>query len=144
MAAQLTCTIVSPEETLYDGDASHVVAPGVRGEIGVYPRHAPLIARLMPGVLRVHVPMGDLVLKFATRGGFLEVAHDHVTVLVTKAVGPRYVDKPAVEDELADVISQLKNPSTDEHFGELLERRRWLETCLAVWEERRLIDTRGM
>lgn len=140
MSGPLTCTIVSPEETLYEGSASRVVAPGVRGEIGIYPRHAPLIARLVPGVMRLHPPGGEgKPEKFAILGGFLEVAHDHVTMLVTKAVRPSDVDKPVAERELEDIISQLKAPSSDDHFRELLHRRQWLETCLKVFEEPTII-----
>ncbi len=126
----LTCHVVSPERPLFDGEVEHLVAPGSLGELGIYPQHAPLVSKLMPGVLRLH--KADGVEKLAVRGGFMQVKDDDVTLLVTRAVRPEDVDRATVERELTECIEELQHPDSDERYAFLLERRTWLQVCLKM------------
>lgn len=78
-APHLRVSVVSPERTLYEGEADMVVAPAWDGELGVLRGHAPLLALLGQGALRVRAAEGEH--RFEIAGGFLQVANDVVTVL---------------------------------------------------------------
>lgn len=128
----IRCTVVSPERPLFEGGVDHVVAPGAAGELGIYPRHAPLIGALGPGVVRLH--RGGNVERLAIRGGFVHVKKDVVTLLVTDAVKPADVDAKKLEAEHQAVLEALQHPRSSEEFDELLVQRRWCEVrraCLA-------------
>ena len=79
----LHVVVISPEKTIFDGPADSVVAPAWDGEVGILRGHAPLMAVLGSGDLRV--TRGGAVEHFHVEGGFLQVAHDVVTVLSEKA-----------------------------------------------------------
>ena len=128
----IRCTVVSPERSLFDGGVDHLVAPGVAGELGIYPRHAPLIGALGPGVVRL--TSGGNVERYAIRGGFVHVKKDVVTLLVTDAMKPSDVDASKLEAETQAVLEALQHPRSAEEFDELLVQRRWCEVrraCLA-------------
>jgi len=78
------CEIVSPEGRVFEGDAVKVVATAVDGEVGVLYNHAPLVAALGLGSLRVTSPDGS-VRRFTAHGGFLEVCKNRVTILTDRA-----------------------------------------------------------
>jgi F-type H+-transporting ATPase subunit epsilon len=131
----IRCTVVSPERPLFDGAVDHVVAPGVAGELGIFPRHAPLIGALGPGIVRLH--KGGIVERFAIRGGFLHVKKNVVTLLVTDAVKPADVDGDKLEAEYQAVLEALQHPRSAEEFDELLVQRRWCEVRRACLGEGR-------
>ncbi len=81
--AGLHVVVISPEATIFDGEADGVVAPAWDGEIGILRGHAPLMAVLGSGELRI--TRGGTVEHFHVEGGFLQVTHDVVTVLSEKA-----------------------------------------------------------
>jgi len=78
----LKVSVVSPEATLYDGDATSVVAPAYDGEVGILSDHAPMIAVLGQGTLRVE---GDTPAKFTVSGGFVQVVDNTVRVVTERA-----------------------------------------------------------
>lgn len=127
----LTCNVVSPERPLFEGEATRVVVPGAQGELGIYPRHAPLVARLGVGVARLHAADGT-VDRFAVRGGFVKVLHDDITLLVTQAVRPEDIDRAQAEADLLAVKEALRAPKSDAEYDELRTRRKWAEVCLAI------------
>ena len=75
---QLAVAVISPEQTVYEGTASSVVAPAYDGEVGILPDHAPMLTLLGEGVLRI----GESV-RVQVRGGFIQVA-DNVVRVVTE------------------------------------------------------------
>ena len=77
--------VVSAEESIFGGDAEFVVLPGEAGELGIYPRHAPLITRIRPGVVRIRVPGRTEEEQVFVAGGILEVQPHVVTVLTLTA-----------------------------------------------------------
>jgi F-type H+-transporting ATPase subunit epsilon len=85
MASTIRCDIVSAEEEIFHGEVQMVVATGEMGELGIAPRHAPLITRLKPGQIRVTLANGEDQL-FYVSGGILEVQPQVVTVLADTAI----------------------------------------------------------
>lgn len=79
----LTVSVISPERTLYEGEASQVVAPAFDGEVGILPSHAPMMTLLGTGVLRLDSAAGQL--RFSVQGGFLQVVDDVVRVVTERA-----------------------------------------------------------
>ena len=95
MATTIRCDIVSAEAEIFHGEATMVVATGEMGELGIAPRHAPLITRLKPGKVVVTTPDGEQ-LDFAISGGILEVQPQVVTVLADTAVRAEDIDEASV------------------------------------------------
>src|SRR3546814_8749731 len=89
--ATIRCDIVSAEQEIFHGEAEMIVATGEMGELGIAPRHAPLITRLKPGKVVVTQPGGE-TLDFAISGGILEVQPQLVTILADTAVRAQDVD----------------------------------------------------
>ncbi|MFN5177746.1 F0F1 ATP synthase subunit epsilon [Limnohabitans sp.] len=77
--------VVSAEESIYSGDARFVALPGEAGELGIYPRHTPLITRIKAGSVRIETADGGEEFVFVA-GGILEVQPDSVTVLSDTAI----------------------------------------------------------
>ena len=105
------CDIVSAEDEIFHGEAELLVATGELGELGIAPRHAPLITRLKPGKVIVTQPNGE-VLDFAISGGILEVQPQVVTVLADTAIRAQDIDEAAVRKakEEAERILAKKDP----------------------------------
>lgn len=100
--------IVSANEAIFDGEAEMVFAPAVMGEVGILPKHTPLLTQLRPGTVRVRVRAGE-ERNFFVSGGILEVQPHMVSVLADTAVRARDLDEQAVleakqraEDTLAE------------------------------------------
>ncbi|MBN8727821.1 MAG: F0F1 ATP synthase subunit epsilon [Xanthomonadales bacterium] len=90
----IRCDIVSAEEEIFSGRASMVIATGEMGELGIAPRHAPLITRLKPGQVRVQLENGGEQF-FYVSGGILEVQPTVVTVLTDTAIRAKDLDEAA-------------------------------------------------
>lgn len=151
----LEVVVVSPAAPIFEGDAPWVTAPawslvgsegGIRlpyrdalpvdvavGQIGIWPGHAPLVAALGSGLLRIGEE-GGKVARFAVRGGFLKVGGSKVTILVDNAVAEGDVDVAEAKRELDETLAALRHPETDEEFRELLDRRAWCEARLKLAE----------
>ena len=94
MTATIRCDIVSAEAEIFHGTATLVVASGDDGELGIAPRHAPLITRLRPGQVRVIGENGDEQF-FYVSGGIIEVQPQVVTVLADTAIRAKDLDESA-------------------------------------------------
>ena len=93
MATTMQVDVVSAEQQIFSGLAEFVVLPGEVGELGVYPRHTPLITRIKPGTVRIRVPgQTDEELIFVA-GGILEVQPNMVTVLADTAIRGQDLDE---------------------------------------------------
>ena len=86
MAMTIHVDIVSAEKSLYSGLAEVVIAPGQRGELGIYPRHTPLLTTLKPGSVRIKVPNQVEEELVYVSGGILEVQPNTITILSDSAV----------------------------------------------------------
>ena len=92
----IRCAIVSAEAEIFRGEATMVVVTGEVGELGIAPRHAPLITRLKPGKVVVTQATGEK-LDFAISGGILEVQPQVVTILADTAIRADEIDEAAVQ-----------------------------------------------
>ena len=111
MASTIRCDIVSAEQEIFHGEATLVVATGELGELGIAPKHAPLITRLKPGKVVVTLASGEQ-LDFAISGGILEVQPQVVTVLADTAVRATDIDEAQVRKakEEAERVLAHKDP----------------------------------
>jgi F-type H+-transporting ATPase subunit epsilon len=94
--ATMHIDVVSAEEAIYSGEAEFVVLPGIAGELGIYPRHAPLITQIKAGILRIKVPNKAEEEVVYVQGGFLEVQPDHINVLSDTAIRAADLDEAKV------------------------------------------------
>jgi F-type H+-transporting ATPase subunit epsilon len=91
--ATLHIDVVSAEESIFSGEAEFVVLPGEAGELGIYPRHTPLITRIKPGTVRIKPAGGGEEQLIFVAGGILEVQPKMVTVLADTAIRGRDLDE---------------------------------------------------
>jgi F-type H+-transporting ATPase subunit epsilon len=108
MASTIRCDIVSAEEEIFHGDVKLVVATGEMGELGIAPRHAPLITRLKPGQVRVVMESGEEQF-FYVSGGILEVQPQVVTVLTDTAIRAKDLDEAAAKQAKEEAEKLLLN-----------------------------------
>jgi F-type H+-transporting ATPase subunit epsilon len=108
MTITIRCDIVSAESEIFHGNATLVVATGEEGELGIAPRHAPLITRLKPGQVRVIAENGEEQF-FYVSGGILEVQPQVVTVLTDTAVRAKDLDEAAARKAKDDAERTLAN-----------------------------------
>ena len=108
MAMTLHVDIVSAEQEIYSGAAEMLLAPLETGEIGVLPRHSPLLARLRPGEVRVRMS-GREDLYFYVSGGLLEIQPSVVTVLADTALRAKDIDEAAVLKAKAAAEEAMKS-----------------------------------
>ena len=90
--------VVSNEQNIFSGEASFVVVPTIQGELGIYPRHEPIMSLVRPGALRLQVPGQAEEVLVAVSGGVLEVQHDKLTVLEDIAVRSAEMDQQRAEE----------------------------------------------
>lgn len=114
MAMTLHVNIVSAEQLLYSGIAEVVIAPGARGELGIYPRHTPLLTTLKPGSVRIKVPNQVDEEVIYVSGGILEVQPHIVTILSDTAIRGGDLDeakaleaKRAAEEAMKDKAATM-------------------------------------
>ncbi|GLR25337.1 MULTISPECIES: F0F1 ATP synthase subunit epsilon [Limnobacter] len=107
--------VVSAEESVFDGDVEFVALPGEQGELGIYPRHAPLITRIKPGTVRMKIAGQEDEEIVFVNGGILEVQPYAVTVLADTAVRAKDLDeaKAAEAKRLAEEAMQNKASDVD-------------------------------
>jgi F-type H+-transporting ATPase subunit epsilon len=92
--AQIRCEVVTAERTVLDEDVDMVIAPGIEGQLGILPHHAPLMTALTFGELVIH-RAGREEEFIAIGGGFMEVGPDHVTILADSAERAEEIDEDA-------------------------------------------------
>ena len=108
MTTTIRCDIVSAEEEIFHGEVVMVVATGEMGELGIAPRHAPLITRLKPGKLVLTLVDGDKI-DIVVSGGILEVQPQVITILADTAIRAENIDEAAVLAAKAEAERVLAN-----------------------------------
>ena len=114
----LHCAVVTQDRLLFDGTVDIVVAPGSEGEMGILPNHAPLLAQLAYGILRLR--KGGEEQAFAIAGGVLEVRPDGVTVLADVGENVQEIDlarAEAAKTRAEELLSHGPPPDTDEYLA---------------------------
>ena len=104
--------VVSAEESIFSGQARFVALPGEAGELGIYPRHTPLITRIKAGSVRIQLANGGEEFVFVA-GGILEVQPDCVTVLSDTAVRGKDLDDEKANAAKLAAEEAVKNAKTD-------------------------------
>ena len=116
MANTLQVDVVSAEALIFSGEAEFVVLPGESGELGIYPRHAPLLTRIKPGAVRIKRPDGEEELVFVA-GGILEVQPNGVTVLADTAIRGRDLDEAKATEAQQRAKEAMANAKSDLDFA---------------------------
>ncbi|MCR5884313.1 F0F1 ATP synthase subunit epsilon [Rhizobacter sp. J219] len=111
--ATLHVDVVSAEESIFSGEAKFVALPGELGELGIYPRHTPLITRIKPGAVRIErADNGQEEFVFVA-GGILEVQPGTVTVLADTAIRGKDLDEAKATEAKKLAEEALKNAKSD-------------------------------
>jgi F-type H+-transporting ATPase subunit epsilon len=100
-------SVVTPDGSVFDGEAEMIIVPGQIGDIGVLARHAPLIATLRAGSTRIDPGGGSEVIELATGPGFFQMLHDRAIALVDAAVDAAHIDHDAAEAQLEAAQAEL-------------------------------------
>lgn len=113
MAMTIHVDVVSAEESIFSGLAEMVVVPGTEGELGIFPRHAPLLTRIRPGSVRITRPdqAGDELIYVS--GGMLEIQPNVVTVLADTAIRGADLDEARALEAKRALEEAIKNRSAD-------------------------------
>jgi F-type H+-transporting ATPase subunit epsilon len=134
MAMTIHVDIVSAEGEIYSGLAEMVHAPAEMGEVGIAPRHTPLVTRLRPGDIRVDEGGGKEILHFYVSGGMLEIQPHVVTVLADTAIRAADLDESAAleakqraEDALAGRLADFEYAKAQAELAEAVAQLRALE-----------------
>ena len=104
--------VVSVEESVFSGEARFVALPGEIGELGIYPRHTPLITRIKPGSVRIEKADGSEEFIFVA-GGILEVQPDRVTVLSDTAIRGKDLDEEKANEARLAAQEAIKNAASE-------------------------------
>jgi F-type H+-transporting ATPase subunit epsilon len=109
MAMTIHVDVVSAETLLFSGVATSIVIPGERGELEVYPRHAPLVTKLKPGSVRVKRPDGQEEELIYVNGGLVEVQPDVVTIMSDSGIRGKDLDEANVLEAKRAAEEAMKN-----------------------------------
>ena len=112
--ATLRLEIVTPEERIYSEDVEMVTLPGSEGELGVYPKHVPLLTTLLPGELRVIKNGRETTMAIGE--GFVEIKGDGVSILTDMALQSEKIDLAAAEAAVARAQAAMKEDTTPEQL----------------------------
>jgi F-type H+-transporting ATPase subunit epsilon len=111
--ATIHVDVVSAEESIFSGEAKFVALPGEMGELGIYPRHTPLITRIKPGAVRIRrADNGEEEFVFVA-GGILEVQPGTVTVLADTAIRGHDLDEAKANDAKKRAEEAMRNAKSD-------------------------------
>ncbi|HEX23155.1 MAG TPA: F0F1 ATP synthase subunit epsilon, partial [Chromatiales bacterium] len=126
MAMTMHVDVVSAEEAIFSGPAKMLFAPGVMGDLGIMPRHAPLLTRIKPGEVRVLTPDDEEQFYYVS-GGMLEIQPEAVTILADTAIRAKDIDEAAAleakeraEKALADRSGEIDYATTEAELAEAL------------------------
>ncbi len=111
MAMTVHVDIVSAEGSLFSGQGEMIYAPAVMGEIGIAPRHAPLVTRLKPGDVRVDPGQGKPMEHFYVSGGIIEVQPFRVTIMADTGLRAADLDELAAKEAKQRAEEALVNKS---------------------------------
>ncbi len=117
MANTIHVDVVSAEEQIFSGEAEFVVLPGIAGELGIYPRHTPLLTEIKAGAVRVKLPNVDREELVFVQGGFLEVQPHLVTVLADTAIRAKDLDEAKALESKREAEQAMVNKTSKEEIA---------------------------
>ena len=118
MALTIHVDVVSAEKSLFSGLAEVVIAPGEMGELGIYPRHAPLLTRIKPGSVRLKLPNQDAEELIYVSGGMLEVQPNVVTILADTAIRGVDLDEGRAIEAKRAAEEAMRNRASDIDYAQ--------------------------
>ena len=136
--ARIRCEVVTAERTVFQDDVDMVVAPGIHGQLGILPHHAPLMTSLTYGELIIHRE-GQEHEFIAIGGGFLEVGPEHVTILADSAERAGEIDEARAEEarlRAEELMAQKQREDADFVRAEAALRRSMLRLKVAKRKRR--------
>ena len=119
MANTIHVDVVSAEQNIFSGEAEFVVLPGEAGELGIYPRHTPLITRIRPGAVRIKPAGGGEENLIFVAGGILEVQPSLVTVLADTAIRGHDLDEAKALEAQKRAEEALRNATDKQEIATL-------------------------
>jgi F-type H+-transporting ATPase subunit epsilon len=119
MANTMHVDVVSAEQEIFSGEAEFVVLPGEAGELGIYPRHTPLITRIRPGAVRIKPAGGGEENLIFVAGGILEVQPSVVTVLADTAIRGHDLDEAKALEAQKRAEEALRNATDKQEIATL-------------------------
>ncbi|MEO8009511.1 MAG: F0F1 ATP synthase subunit epsilon [Betaproteobacteria bacterium] len=119
MANTIHVEVVSAEQQIFSGEAEFVVLPGEAGELGIYPRHTPLITRIKPGAVRIQPAGGGEESLIFVAGGILEVQPSIVTVLADTAIRGHDLDEAKALEVQKRAEDALRNATDKQEIATL-------------------------
>ena len=119
MANTMQVDVVSAEASIFSGEAEFVVLPGEAGELGIYPRHTPLITRIKPGAVRIKPAGGGEETLIFVDGGILEVQPKMVTVLADTAIRGQDLDEAKAMEAQKRAEDALRNATDKQEIATL-------------------------
>ena len=117
MAMTIHVDVVSAEESLFSGIAEFVAVPAEMGELGVYPRHAPLLTKVKPGAVRIKVPDQEEEVLIFVSGGMLEIQPNVVTVLSDTAIRGKDLDEAKANEAKRKAEEAMKDRSSEMDYA---------------------------
>jgi F-type H+-transporting ATPase subunit epsilon len=117
MANTIHVDVVSAEEQIYSGEAEFVVLPGTMGELGIYPRHTPLLTQIRPGSVRIKPADSATEELVFVQGGYLEVQPHLVTVLADTAIRAKDLDEKAALEAKRVAEEAMQNKTSKEEIA---------------------------
>jgi F-type H+-transporting ATPase subunit epsilon len=131
MASTMQILVATPEREVYRGEADFLVAPGAAGELGILPKHTPLLSALAVGELRI--THGEQVDEVFVSGGYIEVQPDMITILSDSAERAHDIDEAAAKDAerkaqeaLADRKEDIDYAKAEGELAMMTARLLWL------------------
>ena len=133
--APMRLEIITAEREVYSDDVDVLVAPGIEGELGILPHHAPLMTALQPGEIRIRKDGEDEFM--AVSSGFLEVMDNKVTILADTAERSDEIDEARVQDAMKRAEERIQNRESDMDLERAVAALRRSQARLKVSQRRR-------
>lgn len=130
MADKMSFELVSPERRLAAGEADMVTIPGMEGDIGALPGHAPFLTTLRPGVLTV--TGGEAEGEYFVTGGFAEITPEGVAILAEETLARADLDREFLDQRIATARTELDEIDSQDHHGQRTASQRLNDLLTAV------------
>lgn len=134
--APMKVEIITAEQVVYSEDVDVLVAPGVEGELGILPQHAPLMTMLQPGEIRVRRDGGEV--SMSVSGGFLEVMANKVTILADSAERADEIDEARAQEAMKRAQERIQMHPADMDLERAVAALRRSQARLRVAQRRRM------
>ena len=140
--APMLLEIITAERQVYSDEVDAVVAPGIEGQLGILPHHAPLMTVLQPGELLIRKDGEEAFL--AVTGGFVEVLGNKVTVLADAAERSEEIDEQRAQQAVERAQERIRNRDSDQQLEEALRSLRRAQVRVGIARRRRRPGAPGM